>query len=133
LHFPTIPHEEAARLNALNALNMLDTPREERFDRIVNFAAKAFGVPIALISLVDRDCNGSRRKWTLIHAARTALHPFAVVQFSRRKCLSFKTDARSAVFQKSLCDAVAIRTLLRRRTADFEQWQSGRHVVPDGY
>jgi hypothetical protein len=32
---------------------ILDTPPEERFDRIVEFAAAEFGVPTALISLAD--------------------------------------------------------------------------------
>lgn len=43
---------------ALHALHVLDTPPEERFDRITRLARRAFGVPIALISLVDRE-----RQW----------------------------------------------------------------------
>jgi GAF domain-containing protein len=53
-----LPRNEAKRLAALRALLILDTPREERFDRISAFAAKEFDVPIALVSLVDRD-----RQW----------------------------------------------------------------------
>lgn len=53
-----IPANDAERLAALHALLILDTPPEERFDRIVGFAAAEFGVPIALISLVDRN-----RQW----------------------------------------------------------------------
>lgn len=49
---------EASRLAALYALNILDTPPEERFDRIVRHAASTFDVPIAMISLVDQD-----RQW----------------------------------------------------------------------
>lgn len=52
------PDNEAERLAALYALLILDTPREERFDRIVEFASSEFDVPIALISLVD-----SERQW----------------------------------------------------------------------
>ncbi|UUX95736.1 GAF domain-containing protein [Aquabacterium sp. J223] len=37
---------------------VLDTPPEERFDRIARFAADEFGVPIALVSLVDE-----HRQW----------------------------------------------------------------------
>lgn len=55
---PTLPHNEQQRLQALRELLILDTPPEERFDRISAFAAKEFDVPIALVSLVDRD-----RQW----------------------------------------------------------------------
>lgn len=48
-----IPDNEAERLAALHALLILDTPPEQRFDRIAGFAAAEFDVPIALISLVD--------------------------------------------------------------------------------
>lgn len=53
-----LPDDEAERLAALRALLILDTPPEERFDRIVQFAAGEFDVPMAMISLVDRD-----RQW----------------------------------------------------------------------
>jgi GAF domain-containing protein len=53
-----LPHNEAKRLSALRELLILDTPPEERFDRISAFAAKEFDVPIALVSLVDQD-----RQW----------------------------------------------------------------------
>src|SRR5688500_18308103 len=53
-----IPPNEAMRLAALRSLDLLDTSPEERFDRITRVAAELFGVPIALISLVD-----SNRQW----------------------------------------------------------------------
>lgn len=37
----------------LRTLNLLDTPMEERFDRIVRILCNALDVPIAAISLVD--------------------------------------------------------------------------------
>jgi diguanylate cyclase (GGDEF)-like protein len=40
------------------ALEVLDTPPEERFDRVTRLARRLFGVPIALVSLVDSD-----RQW----------------------------------------------------------------------
>ncbi len=48
-----IPHNEDDRLAALRELLILNTPPEERFDRIVAFAAKEFDMPLASISLVD--------------------------------------------------------------------------------
>jgi GAF domain-containing protein len=53
-----IPANDEDRLRALRELLILDTPPEKRFDRIVEFAASEFDVPIALISLIDRD-----RQW----------------------------------------------------------------------
>jgi PAS domain S-box-containing protein len=53
-----LPTDEVHRLAALRALGLLDTPREERFDRITRLLARTLGVPIALINLVDDD-----RQW----------------------------------------------------------------------
>lgn len=55
---PTIPGNEAQRLQVLRDLDILDSPAEERFDRITRLAQQLFQVPIALISLVDSD-----RQW----------------------------------------------------------------------
>ena len=52
------PADEEGRLRRLRQLGLLDTEREERFDRLTRIAAAAFDVPIALISLVDAE-----RQW----------------------------------------------------------------------
>ena len=49
---------EAARLDALRRLNLLDTPSNEAFDRVTRMAAELFKLPIAAISLTDAD-----RQW----------------------------------------------------------------------
>lgn len=49
---------ERQRLDSLHALNLLDTPIEERFDRLTRLAKRLFNVPIVLISLVDE-----KRQW----------------------------------------------------------------------
>ena len=46
-------HDEDARLRRLHELGILDTPAEERFDRITKMASELFDTPIALISLID--------------------------------------------------------------------------------
>lgn len=53
-HFP-VPLNEEARLSALRELGILDTPTDERFDRIARLAARHFGTPLARITFVDRD------------------------------------------------------------------------------
>jgi len=55
---PPMPENEQARLALLYELLLLDTPPEERLDKIVAFASSEFQVPICLISLVDAE-----RQW----------------------------------------------------------------------
>ncbi len=50
--------DEELRLDALHRLNLLDTAPGESFDRITRMAARIFDLPIAAISLTDRD-----RQW----------------------------------------------------------------------
>lgn len=50
-----IPHDDAARVAALDACGALHSGREERFDRYTRLAQRMFNVPVALISLVHRD------------------------------------------------------------------------------
>lgn len=53
-----LPPNEDARLLALYRLDVLDTPREQNFDDIAQLAMSVCEVPIAVVSLVDRD-----RQW----------------------------------------------------------------------
>ncbi|RYG44793.1 GAF domain-containing protein, partial [bacterium] len=53
------PHrDEAARLSALKAYGILDTPQETDFDDIVALAAQICDMPVALVTLLDED-----RQW----------------------------------------------------------------------
>lgn len=47
-----VPDNEALRLAALDAYDLLDSPAEERFDRVTRIAAHLAGTPMALVSLV---------------------------------------------------------------------------------
>jgi EAL domain-containing protein (putative c-di-GMP-specific phosphodiesterase class I)/GAF domain-containing protein len=49
---------EAARLDALRRLDLLDSSTSDAFDRITRLAAQLFNVPVAAISLTDTD-----RQW----------------------------------------------------------------------
>lgn len=53
-----IPADEAERIESLQALEILDTPPEERFDRVTRLAKRIFGVPIVAVSLID-----TNRQW----------------------------------------------------------------------
>lgn len=49
---------EAARLDALASMDVLDTPPEESFDRITRLTRQIFNVPMATITLID-----GHRQW----------------------------------------------------------------------
>ncbi|CUR55776.1 putative Protein serine phosphatase with GAF(S) sensor(S) [metagenome] len=51
---------ERDRLAALRQLEVLDTPAEERFDRVVRIAQRAFGVPMVSVNLIDEDRSFSK-------------------------------------------------------------------------
>lgn len=55
---PGLPNNESQRLAHLRALKILDTTPEARFDNITQLASEVFGVPVALISLIDEN-----RQW----------------------------------------------------------------------
>lgn len=53
-----LPPRESERIAALNALEILDTDDEERFDRITRLAQRIFGTEVAAVSMVADD-----RQW----------------------------------------------------------------------
>jgi PAS domain S-box-containing protein len=53
-----VPTDESRRLEAVRAFGGLDTPDEERFDRITRVAAAALHAPIATLTLIDAE-----RQW----------------------------------------------------------------------
>jgi len=55
---PPTPRDESARIDALHALNVLDTQPEDRFDRLTRLAKRVFNVPYSTISMID-----SHRQW----------------------------------------------------------------------
>lgn len=56
--YPEMPANETERLKSLYMMDLLDKKDDARFDRLTRLAKAAFDVPIALISLLDRD-----RQW----------------------------------------------------------------------
>ena len=57
-HVPGLRLDEAERLAALRRYEILDTPPEPAFDRIVRLASHVLGAPISLVSLIDES-----RQW----------------------------------------------------------------------
>lgn len=50
--------DEKARLSGLSKLDVLDTPAEERFDRLTRLARRHFNVPFSMITMIDEN-----RQW----------------------------------------------------------------------
>lgn len=55
---PDNPPEEEKRLRTLQAMDILDSPHEDRFDRLTRMAKRMFDVPVALVCLIDEN-----RQW----------------------------------------------------------------------
>lgn len=55
---PERPADEPARLQCLLSTGLLDSPPDERFDRITRLTQRYFGVPITYIALIDKE-----RQW----------------------------------------------------------------------
>ena len=68
-----IPPDDARRLDSLSRLQLLDTPPEDRFDRITQTAQRLLNAPIALLVLVDaeREWFKSRQGVETTEAPRT--------------------------------------------------------------
>jgi two-component sensor histidine kinase len=54
-HHSIVPAHEPQRLAAVRRYAILDTPPDGAFDRVTALAARRFGVPISIISIVDED------------------------------------------------------------------------------
>ena len=65
---------ERRRQKAVDALGIVDTPAEDRFDRIVTMARQLYGTESAVFSVIDRDreWHKSRSGNTVEQASRTA-------------------------------------------------------------
>ncbi len=62
--------DERRRQEALEELGILDTPRDERVDRVARLAKEMFGVPMVSVSLLDRD-----RQWRKSEIGLAAMKP----------------------------------------------------------
>lgn len=96
--------ETLDRVDALRALEILDTPREERYDRVVRLARNLFNVPMAAINFIDAE-----RQWT---KAEAGLNGLANTPLEDSLC-------RHTVQQKSTLVATDIRADDRFSSSSF--------------
>jgi diguanylate cyclase (GGDEF)-like protein len=69
-----IPKNEQQRLAALDELGILYTPLEDRFDKITRTLCRIFHIPIAYVSLIDKDTQWlkSTQGFELINTNRSS-------------------------------------------------------------
>ena len=59
-----LPADESARMENLRSFFILDSQSDENFDRITRLASQMLGLPVALISLPQRDrCHRGPDRW----------------------------------------------------------------------
>lgn len=67
---PVKPEDDAKRIRTLRSLGLLDTDKDERFERLTRLAMHIFDVPTVMVSLVDenrqwfKSCQGSNLRET---------------------------------------------------------------------
>jgi PAS domain S-box-containing protein len=119
---------DPARLAALRAVVLLDTPAEESFDRLTWLAAHCLHAPIALVSLIDhnrqffKSCLGLPEPWSKKREAPLS-HSFCQHNRLSGQALLIE-DARTHPLIK---DNPAIRDL------NFISYLGFPLVTPDGY
>lgn len=95
--------ENVDRIADLLTLKILDTPREERFDRLARLVCKVFEVPIVAIALIDKD-----RQWFKatvgIEQTETPLSESICVHALDKGYL----EIEDALKHKSFCDHPAV-------------------------
>ena len=83
LHLPgQLAPDDAARLAALARTGLLDSPPEERFDRLTALAALVLETPVALIALVDEQ----RSFFKSAHGVERAVGPAREVPLTHSIC-----------------------------------------------
>lgn len=125
-----IPENESARLATLRTLGILDTPAEERFDRLTRLARRVFDVPIALVSLIDEN-----RQWFKSCAGLGVQETSRDISFCGHAILQDDVfmipDARADVrfHDNPLVSGPSGHPFLRRSAAHGAQRQQARHTL----
>ncbi len=114
-------HEEA-RLDALYQLKLLDTPPSEGFDRITRMASQIFGLPVAAVSLTDRD-----RQW---FKSRVGVEHCSIPR-DKAPCAQVAESSRLLVIEDFHADPCYANSVLGRAGTRF--YAGAPLVTRDGY
>ncbi|WP_448664450.1 EAL domain-containing protein [Sphingomonas sp. CJ20] len=114
--------QEEARLDALYQLKLLDTPPNENFDRITRMASQIFGLPVAAISLTDRN-----RQWFKSRVG--VAHPG--IPRERAPCAEVAETGAPLVIEDFLADPYYADSLLANNGTRF--YAGAPLVTSEGY
>ena len=115
-------YQEDARLDVLRQLNLLDTPASESFDRITRMASQVFGLPIAAVSLTDRDRQWFKSRIGIDHCS---------IPRDKAPCAEVAETTKPLVINDFLTDPVYADSLLARNGTRF--YAGAPLVTSDGY
>jgi hypothetical protein len=100
LESPEVDHE-AARLHALDRLEILDTAPEPVFDDLVRLAAQLCATPFAYIAFLDRDREWLKARVGISAAAVARPFAFSALAISRRDVAVVEDAASDSRFAES--------------------------------
>ena len=115
-------HHEEARLGTLYQLNLLDTSPSESFDRVTRMASQIFGLPVAAISLTDRD-----RQW---FKSRVGIDHDGIPR-EKAPCAQVAESTELLVIEDFKADAYYADSLLARTGTRF--YAGAPLVTSNGY
>jgi EAL domain-containing protein (putative c-di-GMP-specific phosphodiesterase class I) len=113
---------EGARLEALAQLKLLDTSPSESFDRITRMASQIFGLPVAAVSLTDRD-----RQW---FKSRVGIDHCSIPR-DRAPCAAVAESTAPLVVEDLLADPYYADSVLARAGTRF--YAGAPLITSDGY
>ncbi|RYF09418.1 MAG: GGDEF and EAL domain-containing protein, partial [Oxalobacteraceae bacterium] len=115
-------YQEAVRLDALYRLKLLDTSPSESFDRITRMASQIFGLPVAAVSLTDRD-----RQW---FKSRVGVDHYSIPR-DKAPCSQVAEATEPLVIEDLLADQCYATSALGRAGTRF--YAGAPLITSDGY
>ena len=122
MRFRVRDFQEEARLDALTQLKLLDTSPSESFDRITRMASQIFGLPVAAVSLTDRD-----RQW---FKSRVGIDHCSIPR-DKAPCAQVAESSVPLVVADLLADPLYADSVLARAGTRF--YAGAPLITNDGY
>ncbi len=109
---------ETRRLAALDRLQLIDTPPEERFDRLTRIARRCYQSSIALFTLLHAD-----RQWFKSHPGVAETEVSRSVAFCEQALRDARTDDRARRPPRSRGSPIIPSLQATRASVSMPAWQ----------